>query len=154
MDAEPKSVSNNHTFGFDTDDRAALDSTLSYLCQKAAKRLREAGLDARTVTLTIRYAGFQTITRSKTLAWPTHLDSEFLATVQRLFDAHWDQKRKVRLLGVELSSLTRGSGQLDLLDAARREKLERLTRAADRLRDRFGFSKIQLGGSFERREEE
>ena len=32
---------------------------LSRLCQKAAKRLREAGLDTRTVTLTIRYAGFR-----------------------------------------------------------------------------------------------
>src|SRR5712691_9019356 len=41
VDAEPKSVSNNHTFPFDIDDRAALGSTLSHLCQKAAKRLRE-----------------------------------------------------------------------------------------------------------------
>jgi len=35
----------------------------------------------------------------------------------------------------------------DLLDAARREKLERLAQATDALRDRFGFSKIQFGGS-------
>jgi hypothetical protein len=37
-----------------------------------------------------------------------------------------------------------------LLDAGRREKLERLAQTADRLRDRFGFSKIQLGGSLPR----
>jgi hypothetical protein len=36
---------------------------------------------------------------------------------------------------------------LDLLDAPRREKLERLSQATDALRDRFGFSKIQFGGS-------
>jgi hypothetical protein len=36
---------------------------------------------------------------------------------------------------------------LDLLDASRREKLERLAQATDALRDRFGFSKIQFGGS-------
>ncbi len=147
VDAEPKSVSNNHTFGYDTDDRAALDSTLSHLCQKAAKRLREAGLDARTLTLTIRYAGFHTITRSKTLPEPTHLDTVILDTIKQLFDQHWNRQQKVRLLGVGLSSLTHGSRQLDLLDAERREKLERLTRATDRLRDRFGFSKVQFGGS-------
>jgi hypothetical protein len=36
---------------------------------------------------------------------------------------------------------------LDLLDAARREKLEKLSRATDKLRDRFGFAKLQFGGS-------
>jgi hypothetical protein len=43
---------------------------------------------------------------------------------------------------------------LDLLDARRREKLERLARATDRLRDRFGFSKVQFGGSLIRGKEE
>jgi DNA polymerase-4 len=154
VDAEPKSISNNHTFGADTDDRAVLDSTLSHLCQKAAKRLRDAGLYARTLTLTIRYAGFHTITRSKTLAEPTNLDAVILGTLKQLFEEHWDRQQKVRLLGVELAALTHGGGQLDLLDSGRREKLERLARATDRLRERFGFSKIQLGGSLPDREED
>jgi hypothetical protein len=34
-----------------------------------------------------------------------------------------------------------------LLDAARRDKLEKVARAAGRLRDRFGFGKVQFGGS-------
>src|SRR5215470_11885827 len=36
VDAEPKSISHNQTFGEDTNDRAQLQSTLSHLCQKAA----------------------------------------------------------------------------------------------------------------------
>ena len=39
------------TFSEDTQDRAILDATLSLLCQKAMKRLREAGLSASTVTV-------------------------------------------------------------------------------------------------------
>src|SRR5207245_9007838 len=54
IDAEPKSVSHSHTFGSDTNDRRGLESMLSRLCQKGAKRLRDAGLNARTVTLRIR----------------------------------------------------------------------------------------------------
>jgi DNA polymerase-4 len=146
-DAEPKSISHNHTFSFDTDDRAAIDATLSLLTQKAMKRLRDAGLSASTVTLTIRYAGFETITRAHTLREPTHLDPIVFETVTKLFHLHWDRTRKVRLLGVALSSFTHGGEQLDLLDAARREKLERVAQAADKLRDRFGFSKVQFGGS-------
>ena len=59
IDAEPKSISHNHTFGEDTTDVAQMESLLSHLSQKTCKRLREAGLFARTLTLTIRYAGFR-----------------------------------------------------------------------------------------------
>jgi len=147
VDAEPKSISHSHTFGEDTADRAVLDAMLSRLCQKAGKRLRDSGLDARTVTLTIRYAGFETITRAKTLPEPAHLDPLFLDTASQLFDLHWNYHRAVRLIGVELGSLSHGASQLPLLDGTKREKLEKLARATDKLRDRFGFSKIQLGGS-------
>jgi DNA polymerase-4 len=152
IDAEPKSISHNHTFGEDTDDSNALSTMLSHLSQKACKRLREAGLATRTLTLTIRYAGFETHTRSKTLAEPTKLDPDIFAVFQELFRRHRDVRRKVRLLGVSLGGLTHGSEQLDLLDAERRAKLEKLTSATDRLRDRFGFGKVQFGGSLRRDE--
>jgi len=147
VDAEPKSISHNYTFGQDTNDREILESTLSHLCQKAAKRLREAGLHARTVTVTLRYADFTTITRGHTLAEPSDLDTIFLGTVRDLFSRTWDGVAKLRLVGVEFSLFTAGSGQMDLLDPGRRDKLERLARATDSLRDRFGFSKVQFGGS-------
>ena len=146
-DAEPKSISHSHTFGSDTRDGGVLAAMLSRLGQKAAKRLREAGLEANTVSVTIRYAGFQTVTRAKTLPVATHLDPVLLAAARRLFERYWDAQRAVRLVGVELSGLSHGEMQLDLLDAGSREKSEKLTRAADRLRDRFGFTKVQFGGS-------
>jgi DNA polymerase-4 len=147
IDAEPKSISHNHTFGEDTNDTEALHALLSHLSQKACKRLREAGLATRTLTLTIRYAGFDTHTRAKTLSQPTQLDSDIFRVFQKLFAEHRDMKRKIRLLGVSLGGLTHGGEQLDLLDAGRRERLEKLTRATDKLRDRFGFGKVQFGGS-------
>ena len=150
IDAEPKSISHNQTFGEDTGDLEAMTTVLSHLSQKACKRLREAGLATRTLTLTIRYAGFETYTRSKTLDEPTQLDADIFAMFQKLFHANRDLKRKVRLLGVGLSSLSHGGVQLDLLDPERRAKLEKLTAAADKLRDRFGFGKLQFGSSLKR----
>ena len=150
VDAEPKSISQNHTFNEDTDDTAALTAVLSHLSQKACKRLRDAGLAASTLTLTIRYAGFDTHTRSKSLGESTALDAGINAVFQKLFQKHRDQRRKVRLLGVSLSNFSHGGEQLDLLQAERREKLQKLTQATDRLRDRFGFSKVQFGGSLRR----
>jgi DNA polymerase IV len=147
VDAEPKSISHNCTFGEDTNDRQQLHSTLSFLCQKAGKRLRDASLHARTVTLTVRYANFRTITRNHTLTQPSDLDSVFLKAVLDLFARAWDGAAVLRLVGVALSSFSHGAQQMDLLDPGRREKLERLAQTADRLRDKFGFEKVQLGGS-------
>lgn len=153
VDAEPKSLSHNRTFGEDTNNREQLEATLSYLCQKAAKRLRDAGLHARTVSLTLRYTDFRTITRSLTLDEPSDLDSVFLAAIRGLFSRAWDGTAMLRLVGVELASFCAGAGQLELLDPQRREKLERLVRATDELRNRFGFSKLQFGSSLGAREE-
>ena len=149
IDAEPKSISHNRTFGEDTNARGELQSTLSYLCQKAGKRLRDAALQARTITLTLRFADFKTITRNHTLREPADLDSVLLATIGDLFDRTWNGRAMLRLVGVALSSFSSASGQLDLLDSGRHEKLEHLARTTDRLRDKFGFTKLQLGGSLE-----
>jgi len=153
IDAEPKSISQNNTFGEDTSDVEEMLAMISHLSQKACKRLREAGLGARTLTLTIRYAGFDTYTRSRTLPEPGRLDADIFEVFQSLFHEHRDKKRKIRLLGVGLSGLTHGGEQLDLLDAERREKLEKLTHVTDKLRDRFGFGKVQFGGSLRREDD-
>src|SRR5437899_1295697 len=124
LDAEPKSISHNHTFGEDTTDVVALEAMLSYLSQKACKRLREAGLSSRMLTLTTRYAGFDTYTRSKTLPEPIQFDADAFAAFLSLFREHRNTQRRVRLLGVAFSGLTHGNEQLDLLDPSRREKLD------------------------------
>ena len=153
IDAEPKSISHNQTFGEDTNDRERLESTLSYLCQKASKRLRDAGLHARTVTLTLRHADFTTITRSQSLPEPSDLDSVFLNALREMFRRAWNGKAMMRLIGAALTQFSGSPGQqLELLDPGRREKLERLAKATDKLRDRFGFSKVQLGGSLSPRD--
>lgn len=153
VDAEPKSISHNQTFGRDTRDREQLETTLSYLCQKAVKRMRDHGLHARTVTLTLRFASFITITRSETLTEPSDLDSVFLQAIRNMFTRTWDGKSDLRLVGVALTSFSGGPQQFDLLEPNRREKLERLAQATDRLRDKFGFSKLQYGGSLPARDD-
>jgi len=154
VDAEPKSISHNHTFGVDIDDAGMLHAMLSHLAEKTTKRLRDSGLYTRTVTVTIRYKSFKTITRAKSLREPTDLDAVILATAKALFESNWDRRQQVRLLGVALSQFEHAAAQLDLLDAGRRERQEKLARATDRLRDKFGFSKLQRGGSLRLPEDE
>ena len=152
-DAEAKSISHHHTFSEDVADAALIESTLSHLCQKACKRLRDVKLFASTVTLMLRYENFETVTRARTLPSPTDLDQDVLRVARELAGQHRNQRRRLRLVGVSLTHFSRGEGQMDLLDTARRQKLEKLARASDALRERFGFDKLQLGGSLHPPEE-
>lgn len=142
-----KSISHEHTFNEDTADGDQIYATLSELSQMVARRLREQGFFARTIGLKLRTSDFRTLTRDHTLAEPTHLDVTLAAEVRRLFDKAWNRRQKIRLLGVKASGLEHGAGQLNLLDDPRRQKWEQALAAADRVRDRFGFSSVQLGGA-------
>lgn len=139
-----KSIGHEETFEEDILDAATLDSALADLSQRVAARLRQHGLYARTITLKLRYSNFQTLTRARTLPEPTHLDGAILEAARDLLRRNWNGRRKVRLLGVQASSLTPSAGQANLLTAPLDEKWNRALAAADRLRERFGFSSVQL----------
>ncbi|MFB3153969.1 MAG: DNA polymerase IV [Candidatus Acidiferrales bacterium] len=139
-----KSIGHEETFGEDLADPVLLEATLADLSQRVAARLRQQGLYARTITLKLRYASFQTLTRAQTLAEPTNLDGGILDTARRLFRRNWNRKRKVRLLGVQASGLSDRAGQANLLTASADQKWGRAMAAADRLRSRFGFASVQL----------
>lgn len=144
---QPKSISHETTFGEDTADRALIDATLAKLVQLVSRRLREHGLWARTVQIKLRYKGFETLTRVRTLDEATQLDAVVLRTVRELFDKNWEVGREVRLLGVQASGLSNPEGQLGLLDADARRKWTQALSAADKLRDRFGESAVGLAAA-------
>ncbi|HEV2351665.1 MAG TPA: DNA polymerase IV [Terriglobia bacterium] len=146
---EPKSISHEITFGADTAEGGEIERTLSYLTQLVAQRLRDHKLFARTVGLKIRFAGFETHTRDVSLDEPTHLDSIIFENVIRLLDGIWNRRRKIRLVGVKASNLEREVFQLNLLDAPKREKLDRVLDATDKLRRRYGFDAVKLARSIE-----
>jgi DNA polymerase-4 len=152
-EGEAKSISHDHTFDQDTNDRAVLESTLSFLAQKASKRLREAKQFVGTISVKLRYSDFRTVSHSKTLPEPTDLDSIITRMAKRLFVQSWKGTAKIRLVGVSLESLTTGNQQISLLDTEKNDKLEQLARTTDKLRDKFGFSSIQMGSSLRRRDD-
>ncbi|HEV2233997.1 MAG TPA: DNA polymerase IV, partial [Terriglobia bacterium] len=150
---EPKSISHETTFDADTADGEEVERAFSNLSQLVARRLRDHKLFARTVGLKLRFTGFETLTRDVTLDEPTHLDSVIFSIVLRLLDSAWNRKRKVRLVGVRASKLERAVFQLNLLEAPKRDKLDRVFDAADKLRARYGFDAVKLARSLEPGEE-
>ena len=139
---EPRSISHEHTFDRDNCDPEIIQSTLAHLVQKAARRLRDHKMVARTITLKLRDLNFQTITRAISLEEPTQLDCEILQEVMTLLRRHWNGRLKIRLVGVALSGLGYGLGQEALFEKTRRDRMVQLYQAADQVRDKFGFASV------------
>lgn len=150
-DEGPKSMSHEHTFSVDTCDAQMLEGTLLRLSEMVGRRLREAGLHARTVQLKLRYDDFTTITRAHTLPRSTQLDTELFEAARHLFRNAWESGRLIRLLGVHASSLGQGEGQLSLLEDDKQRRWRQALSAADHLRDKYGESAVELGGALKAR---
>ncbi len=130
---EAKSVGHEHTFSIDTASADVLRRTLLALCDQVARRLRNHGLRARTVTLKYRDETFRTLTRARTTPDSTNAGDALFAVVWELFQGVHGPRR-VRLLGVSASGFGETGHQAGLFAQG--------VRPADRLRDqiteRFG----------------
>jgi len=155
---DPKSISHEHTYSEDLADPSALEATLARLSEMVGRRLREHGLHARTVQIKLRYQDFSTITRAHSLDHSTQLDNELFDTARNLFRRNWKPGAKVRLLGVQASTLSAIEGQLNLLDDEKTIKWRDALRAVDGLRDKYGESAVSLAngitGAFRERTHE
>ncbi|MFQ6058414.1 MAG: DNA polymerase IV [Anaerolineae bacterium] len=113
-----KSISQEHTFPRDVNDRRELLQELLRLSQGVAGALRHHGQRARTITLKLRRADFSTVTRSRTLPAPTDSEQTIYGTVSQLFEKEWRPRERVRLLGVRASNFAPQEGyQLGLFSS-------------------------------------
>jgi DNA polymerase-4 len=136
----PKSVGHEETFARDHASPEWLGREVVRLADAAAGRLRRAGLSGRTVVLKVRFADFRTITRSATVAQPIDGGRAIAAVAKRLLDAV-DVSPGVRLLGVSVTGLSEGGGQLSLEDGGP-GSWSAATGAVDAIRSRYGDDAI------------
>jgi len=144
-----KSVGHTTTLPKDVTSRREAHRILLNLADQAARRMRRQKLMARVVQITIRTPEMRTITRSATLEAPTDATPDIHRAACGLYDRHWQPERPVRLLGVTLQNLSEREEtavQLDLFDYEQAPKKEKLTRAMDALRDRFGEDAVLTAG--------
>ena len=145
---DPRSISRETTLETDSTDPLFLESTLSYLTEKAAGQLRENKLFAGTVTLKLRYADFKTVTRSKTLEMPTAEDHTLFKTGARLFHKLFTHQAQVRLIGISFTSLTADPHrQEELFDDKGGKCWDGLYQGIDRIRHKYGFKSLLRAAS-------
>jgi DNA polymerase IV (DinB-like DNA polymerase) len=102
---ETKSVGRDVTFEVDVDDEDQILGVLDELAEEVHEDVIANGFKFKTITVRVRYEHFDTHIHSKSLPFPTN-DLDLLRNnAKRLMVPFLRGKRKVRLIGVRVSSL-------------------------------------------------
>jgi nucleotidyltransferase/DNA polymerase involved in DNA repair len=104
---EAKSISEEHTFDEDVEDRSVVARVLEGMAERLARDLAPRGLVARNVTIKVRFEGFDTRTVSKTLPSPVRDVKTITRAARGLLGRLSSDQRRVRLAGLRLSGLRR-----------------------------------------------
>jgi DNA polymerase-4 len=131
---EQKSLSAERTFEVDTIDLDFLRRELVAMTEQLASDLRRQQKLTSVVTVKLRYSNFQTFTRQQKIPY-TATDYQLIPIVKHLFDRLYERRMLVRLVGVRLSGLVRGSHQIRLFEES--EARVRLCQAMDHLNGRW-----------------
>jgi DNA polymerase-4 len=100
-----KSIGAETSFAQDLSDRALIVTELEAIAQTLKQRLDHQQTCGRTLTLKVKYADYQQVTRSKTVSYPI-CDLNLITDLAReLLDATAVDYKQVRLLGLTLSNL-------------------------------------------------
>jgi len=140
-----KSIGNSTTCPRDIENQADAHIVFQNLAESVAERMRELGLQAKTVEISVRRSDLSGFVRQRTLKQPTHISTELCAEALILLRANYKWELPLRSIGI------RGSGlvpigdvrQLSIFeDEIRRDRRETLEFTIDTIRHRYGHYAI------------
>ncbi len=137
---ERKSISMERTFEKDSTDIQKMKSILTAMAENLSYQLRVGNKLTACVSIKIRYSDFQTYSKQRRLHY-TSLDHTLISTTLELFDALYQRRVLIRLIGVRFSHLVGGSYQIRLFEDS--EKLIKLYQSMDKIRNRYGQKAVQ-----------
>jgi DNA polymerase-4 len=142
---EQKGMSKESTFGKDLLSNKKIEEVLFNQVGKLCHKMRTEDIMASTISLKLRYADFKTFNRAVTLREPTNQDYKAYEEVVTLFRKAHTRRIGVRLIGVRFSNFKASFDQTVLFDN-RGESLKRMYVAMDRIRSKYDYRVIKLGG--------
>lgn len=143
INAVRKSIGEEETYPQDLHDEEQVDIYLARYCDLVARRLRDKGLRARTVTLKVRFGSYRTLTRSRTVGEPMDLQQELYMHIKKLYNGI-TKTEGIRLLGVTASGLVPAVDELNLFPDER-DRQRKAAQVADVLRAKYGKDVVQRG---------
>jgi DNA polymerase IV (DinB-like DNA polymerase) len=109
-----KSVGKEHTFSRATKNIQDIYEGFEWISERLKQRLEKRTLQFKTVSIKVRFKGFETYVRSGTLPFYTDSQNTIISISKQLFEEF--RGNYIRLIGIRLTNLRQGKGcQKDLL---------------------------------------
>ena len=143
-----KSIGNSTTTPHDIQTMEDAKCVYYLLAESVAARLREHGFRTRCVSISARTTELITSGCQTMLERPTDITSEIADAAFQLFHNRFGHCFPLRSVGISCSHLTPASAPMQLSfteDPTQRMKKEKLDRAIDDLRRRYGHNVVQRG---------
>ncbi|MCL2060930.1 MAG: DNA polymerase IV [Oscillospiraceae bacterium] len=140
-----KSVGNSTTCPRDLENDQDAHIVFQNLAESVAERMREQGLMAKTVQVSLRTNDLFWFERQMALPQPTHISTELCGAAMALLRRNWHWGKPLRSVGIRGANLVPigQPRQMSLFaDEKRREKAEAIEYAVDGIRRRFGHCAI------------
>jgi len=112
----PKSLSVERTFKEDMNDFREVRKEAADGASELMRRVKSAGYSYKVAGIKIRFKGFETHTREKTLVSHTDSEGPLLEVVGKLLDEFETKGRPVRLVGVRVADIQRSTSGPSRLD--------------------------------------
>ncbi|MEA5096284.1 DNA polymerase IV [bioreactor metagenome] len=140
-----KSVGNSSTLKFNVDNRETAHAILLSLTEMTALRLREANMNCRVVSVSIKDKDFGYEAKQRKLLYFTDCTRDIYQNICSLFDELWD-RRPIRQLGVSVSDLEFSHiKQTNIFQDELSIKNEILDKAVDKIRVKYGDEAVIRG---------
>lgn len=140
---EVKSVGHSITLPEDTHKREVAKKHLLSLSEQVARRLRRKDYKGKTISLVIRFPDFSDFSQQKTIKKFIDDGREIYQTALSILEGINIETLGVRLIGVSVSNLIKGTGQLSLFRDEWRKQI--LLAAMDKVNDRYGEFTLTWG---------
>lgn len=151
-EAETKSISHSITLPADIWKREEIVTCILRLSERVGRRARRFGYKGRTVTVTVRYTDFTTFTRQTTVPLHTNDTHEIHEAAVALIDSV-RLKKRVRLLGIALSSFEKEGEQMSLFGEPQRKKKAAVAKAVDTVNDKYGEHTVTFASTLDQGKE-
>lgn len=140
-----KSIGNSTTTPRDMVNNNDVKTVFTVLGESVARRMREQGVKGKTVTITLRDKNLHHFTRQGQLKVHSDVSSELIDLAMKIFLENYNWNNPLRSIGITVSDFDLDEAvQFDLSGSVeKREKLEKLERAVDDIRKRFGNYSVQ-----------
>ena len=110
-----KSIGRETTFETNIGDYNLVIEALDRLAQNVQKKVSKHKLSFKTITIKIRFENFETHTHGKTLTSFTDNLQNLQKIAKKLIQRYFQKNRKIRLVGIRVSTLVSRNGQQTLV---------------------------------------